>query len=245
VLSSAALVDLYGELEGGDDQSTADVALARDLRTAYADADVNQRLTIMRQIWDAPKTPTDRYARLILTARAASLIPVGASGADSDRLIASMLTAGLDLPAMRWMRSVSRGSDGWAMLQIVDPSGRVLGRSDVAAYSGGASGASGPKRAMFFAAMAGLGRVNPDSVAGLGRALSVDTALDNGWTRAIDRAAAEHQPGTVMLLAGVGMQTRDWRGVSPAALYRMIAAMHRTGLDNEARMIAVEALTRL
>jgi hypothetical protein len=69
--------------------------------------------------------------------------------------------------------------------------------------------------------------------------------LDNSWTRAIDRAAQLNQPGTVLLLAAIGMQTTDWHGVPPAGFYRIIAAMHRVGLDGEARMMAIEALTRL
>ena len=41
------------------------------------------------------------------------------------------------------------------------------------------------------------------------------------------------------------MQTGDWAGVPPAALYRIIGALRAVGLTGEARMIAVEALTRL
>ena len=64
---------------------------------------------------------------------------------------------------------------------------------------------------------------------------------------AVDPApvAAANDAGTVVLLGAVGMQTTSWSGVSPAALYRIVAAMHRVGLDAEARMIAIEALTRL
>jgi hypothetical protein len=55
---------------------------------------------------------------------------------------------------------------------------------------------------------------------------------------------ADDQPGTVTLLAAVGMQAATWRGVPPAALYRIIAALRAVGLEGEARMIAAEAIAR-
>ena len=54
----------------------------------------------------------------------------------------------------------------------------------------------------------------------------------------------DRQPATVILLAAVGMQTKNWGGVPPAALYRIVAALRAVGLGGEARMIAVEALSR-
>ena len=47
------------------------------------------------------------------------------------------------------------------------------------------------------------------------------------------------------LLAAVGMQTSDWRGVPPAYLFRIVRALRTVGLEYEARMIAAEALARL
>ena len=68
---------------------------------------------------------------------------------------------------------------------------------------------------------------------------------ENAWTRAIGRAALARQPGTVVLLAGIGMQTRLWHGVSPEALYHIVTALRAVGLESEARMIAAEAIARL
>jgi hypothetical protein len=68
--------------------------------------------------------------------------------------------------------------------------------------------------------------------------------LTNSWTRAIDRAAALNQPGTVALLAAAGLQTRSWSAVPPAYLLHIVAALRRVGLEPEARMIAAEAITR-
>ena len=56
---------------------------------------------------------------------------------------------------------------------------------------------------------------------------------------------AAREPGTVLLIAALGMQTGDWRGVSPAQFFRIVSALRRVGLDGEARMIAAEAMSRL
>ena len=41
------------------------------------------------------------------------------------------------------------------------------------------------------------------------------------------------------------MQTRDWRGVPPEVLFRIVAALRAVGLGGYARMIAAEAIARL
>lgn len=245
VLSSAALTDLFGEVDAGDDQSSAAVGIARDLRTVYADADPATRLTAMRRLWDEPRDAATRYARLVLTARAAIMVQPGAAAADQDRLIAAMLSVGYVGPALRWRQSVTLGTDGWAMLTLADPNGAPLGRSDITAYQSRGNDPTGRKAAMLFAALAGLDRLNASTVGALAPSLQVDTNLSNAWTRAIDTAAQRREPGTVVLMCGIGMQTRDWRGVPPTAFYHMIAALHRTGQDGLARLMAVEALTRL
>jgi hypothetical protein len=48
----------------------------------------------------------------------------------------------------------------------------------------------------------------------------------------------------VALLAAVGMQVTDWNRMPPAYLYHIVSALHRVGLDPEARMIAAEAIAR-
>jgi hypothetical protein len=60
----------------------------------------------------------------------------------------------------------------------------------------------------------------------------------------IAQAAERGQPGTVALLAGVGMQTGTWRGVPAEHLFHILRALRRVGLDYEARMIAAEAVAR-
>lgn len=246
VLSSSALIDLYGLIDQNDDANSAEASVARDLRTAYTDPDRAQRLTLLGQLWNEPKTPVGQYARLILTSRAAALVRPQPETDAADQLVASMLTAGLYAPARRWGSAIARGSDAWAMLTLADPNGRGnIGRGDVDGYRSRASDPTGRKAQMLLAGLAGLGRLSDADITALSGSFGTDLAATNSWTQAIDRAAVANQPGTVVLLAAVGMQTRDWRGVSPLALYHVIGAMHRVGLDPAARMIAVEALTRL
>jgi hypothetical protein len=241
VFSAQALTDLYGEIEDREDASSPEVAVARDLRTAFIAATPAERVAQMRQLWDDAEGARATYSRLILTARAAARLEPSADFADdADRLIASMLSAGLDRAALRWRSTVRRGSDGWGMLLLADPADAPVAASEVEAYNGDAR-----NRAMLIAAMAGMGRVAGDDGARLMRGAGVDFEAANAWTRAIDLAAERRQPGTVVLLAAVGMQTRLWDGVSPAALYHITRALTRVGLDSYARMIAVEAITRL
>ncbi len=91
--------------------------------------------------------------------------------------------------------------------------------------------------------LAGLGRITPGDATALaeGTGFSLD---ENRWSRALSIAAQNRQPGTVALLAAVGMQTNDWRAVPPAYLYHILAALRAVGREPEARMIAAEALTR-
>ncbi|MEO7680502.1 MAG: hypothetical protein ABIS14_07385, partial [Sphingomonas sp.] len=243
VLSNAALVDLYGAIsENEDDQALAEGGVARDLRTAYDAADVQARLSALKQLWDEPKTPDGQYARLILTARAAARVPAGTSGADADRLVAAMLTAGLDMPALRWRNAAATGSNAWAMLMLADPGRQATTYADVGRYGG--SDPNGLKRKMLFAGLAGLGRMSSAEVERGAQALDVKIGNQNAWTRAIAKAALAHQPATVLVLAAIGMQTPLWQGVPPEALFHIVASLRASGQDGLARMLAVEAIAR-
>lgn len=244
VLSNAALVDLYGQIDSEEDQAAAEVGIARDLRSGYTIADRDQRVAALRTLWDEPKQPQGQYARLILTARAAATIIPDRGVPETDRLIAAMLSAGLESRALRWQDYVARGSDGWAMLALVD-TGISVSRGDFDAYRSRASDLSGVKAKMLLAGFAGLGRLSERDATRLASAVGVNLELANSWTRAIHRAAIRRQPGTVLLLAAIGMQTTNWQGVSPEALYHIVAALQQVGLEGQARMLAVEALTRL
>lgn len=242
LMSNAALVDLYAALAASNADEPVDAvttSAAQDLGTAYADASADTRLAAIKRLWGdgAP------YARLVLTARAAAHIPPARERAgDADRLIASMLTAGLARSAERWSSVVEPGGDAWAMLALVGEGGAPVRYSDLASYAG--TGDAPAKQRLLFAGLAGLGRMSQDDAERAAAALDVRIGATNSWARAIDRAAADGEAGTVVLLAGIGMQTASWRGVPPAALYRIVAALRAVGLEGEARMIAAEAIAR-
>jgi len=244
ILSSAALVDLYAAIDAGDDQPSVPAGVARNLRTAYDGTDAAARADALGKLWDQPKDYEARYARLVLTASAAARIPTSLDKPDTNRLIAAMLSAGYDTQALRWREKAERGSDGWAMLTLADPAGAAIGYGEVSAYTG-AKDANGLKRRMFFAALAGLGRLSAADVAQGAEALDVPVNRADSWTRAIAKAALDNEPGTVVLLAATGMQSRSWRGIPPETLYHVCAALRSVGMVGEARMIAAEAIARL
>ena len=100
------------------------------------------------------------------------------------------------------------------------------------------------KQRLLFAGLAGLDRLSPEDTERAAASLDVRIGASNAWTRAIDRAAADGEPGTVVLLSAIAMQTPAWAGVPPAMLYRIVASLRAVGLEGEARMIAAEAIAR-
>jgi hypothetical protein len=131
------------------------------------------------------------------------------------------------------------------MLALADPdAGQRYTAGDVNGYSG-KDDKDGLKRRMLFAGFAGLGRLSSADIASGAESFDVKIGAENSWTRAIDRAARMNQPGLVVLLASIGMQTTQWHGVPPEVLYRTLGAMRAVGLGGQARMIAAEAIARL
>lgn len=245
VLSHAALISLYGEVEAADDQSSAAGALGRDLRSLYGNGSAAERLRLLRQVWDGGDGRRARYARQVLTARAATLVAPGEETvADAPRLIASMLTAGYDTAASRWWSAIPAASDGWAMLALADPSGRNWDAGDVDGYGDADSDPQRFKARMLLAGLTGLGRLPIDEAQSLAQPFGVRFGAENAWTRAIQAAADRGEGGTVLLLTAVGMQTPDWRGVPPEVLFHACRALRATGQEGVARMIAAEAIAR-
>ncbi|MFD1789062.1 hypothetical protein ACFSC3_15980 [Sphingomonas floccifaciens] len=245
VISNLALVDLYSEVEASDTANSPAATAARDLRGAFTEKTVDGRLKSLRQLWGGDGDRWTRYGRLVLTARAAANIPASTDYAeDAPRLIASMLTAGLDRPAIRWERVATSG-DGWAMLTLADPRARDVAPDAIELYRGSDTSRNTLKARMLLAGLTGLGRLSPEGAQNLAKTFEVRFGQQNAWTRAIDAAATRGDAGTVLLLYAVGMQTGDWRGVPPEVLYHGTAALRRVGLGGEARMIAAEAIARL
>ena len=245
VLSSAALIDLYGEIDMGDNAGTPEDGVARDLRSAYDDADQSGRLDALAKLWDAPDNEQGRYARAVMTAVAAARIVPADKVKDADRLIVSMLAAGFDRAAMRWEGHVARGSLGSALLALADPA--ATGPVSYGLFDSFRDNDTSPgkiRSQMLAAGLAGLGRLSPSDSERAAKAAGVPIGAENAWTRALDRAVRARQPGTVVLLAAVGMQTPGWDGVPPQALFRIVAALNAVGLNGEARMLAAEAVAR-
>jgi hypothetical protein len=242
VFSNAGLIDLYGDIDADSEATGPEAGIARDLRTAYTDGDAGERVKAIQGLWDQAKTPRTQYARLILTARAASWIPASDKIAAPDRLIASMLSAGYDGPAMEWRGMVKPGSEGWALLALADPATSPIPFGNFETYRGAVTLR---KAQMLLAGLAGLGRLNTADAERGAQALDVRIGGANAWTRAIDAAGRRGEPGMVALLAAVGMQAPNWDYVTPEALFHIVAAMRAAGMGNYARMIAVEAVTRM
>jgi hypothetical protein len=212
------------------------------LRTAYTGAQAADRIKALTTLWTEPESQRQRYGRMVLTARAAANIAPDASlSANADQLVASMLTAGLDGAALRWSGIVARGSDGWAMLALADPSRGTVSSSDFGAYR---NAADARKAQLLLAGLAGLGRLDAGDARTMAADLKVEIGASNAWTHAIDNAARRHDSGSVALLAAVGMQSRGWGPVAPEALFHIVASLRAVGLVSYARMIAVEAITR-
>ncbi len=240
VLSNIAYVDLVGAAEQSEDATPEEAALASDLRDAYAGS-ADNRMAALRKLWEV-ETPAARHARSILTARAAAMIPARETYVDdANGLIAAMLTAGLDTQAMRWAGVVPDTSDGWATLQVADP--RPQGQVSYSDFDGYAD--TNPRKgALLLAGLTGLGRFDFADAGRASAALQAGLGAQNSWTREITAASARGEQGTVLVLAAAGMQTADWRGVSPLALFHIVSALRRVGLEGEARMIAAEAIAR-
>ncbi|RIV90010.1 hypothetical protein D2V17_04935 [Aurantiacibacter xanthus] len=237
-LSSAAMVDLYSLLFASDLYDAGAKAPARQLRAAYAAADVAQRIAAMRNLW----TANPGYGAKVLTAYAAARIePSDALADDAGDLIASMLTAGLDRNALRWGQVVDEGSLGWALLVLAQPSRE----SDVSASAVQDFADVSERKAEFLlAGLAGLGRLSNDDASDVAGTLGTSLNRTGAWRSKIERAAATGNAGLVALLAGVGMRGESWAAMTPRQLFTIVRALDQVGLSAEARMIAAEAVAR-
>jgi hypothetical protein len=252
VFSHQSLVEMHSLLLDGTDPADAGGTVAARLRPAYAAGTPAERLAAIRRLWEGAETPHQRHARRILTAGAAARIPPSADHAEhAGDLIASMLTAGLDREAARWAE-VAEGAAGeagdraWALLAVASPQPAVdLSPGRIEAYRGRDDSRGDRRTRILVAALAGLGRIEDQAAARLARDLGMDFGRGDSWSRALVDAVRGRQPGTVALLAAVGMQTGDWRGVPPEHLFHIVRALRLVGLEYEARMIAAEALSRL
>jgi hypothetical protein len=236
-LSAAEANRLFAtEAEALEGPAAADSPGGR-LRTAQVAADTADRLRAMKALWsEAPEGSARAYGFQVATAPAAARIaPAPALAADAPALVESLLAAGLSPVAERWWPALS-GAEAdsraavWALLAPVAPSVPL----DSGLFDRWAGSASAHRAALLAAGLEGLGR---------GRVGPETTALDNDWTRALDRAVAARRPGEVLLIAATGLRGQ-WADIPPDYLRRIARALSATGHAATARLIVAEAATR-
>ncbi len=244
VFSSSALVDFYAGFEGQEELPDGMADKLAALREAYSGTDADDRLAGMRTLWSAGNSWD--LLNLLSISRAAAALPVmDVNGADISHLVAAMLSAGYDKSALRWASAAdalgqSDGTDGWAMLAVGSP--RMVVRIDAGRLKDYAD--EGQRGRMALAALAALGRIGGPSLTDANENAKIDLIARTRWQRAISAAATRGEKGTVAILAAVGMQAPSWSKMVPEHLYHIVSALHRVGLDPEARMIAAEAIMR-
>jgi len=243
VFSNSAMVDLYSAAYDEADPGERSGKRFMQLRSAYAAGDSAGRVAALQALWgDKAASTTEGYGRLVLTARAAALLAPSASGDVADQAVASILSAGLVDRASRWFSEVSEGSVAWAQLALAVPG--IVKSVDSGDVTGLDEGATGKRAQFFLAGVAGLGLASIEQANGMAESLEVALGKQDAWTRAIDGAATRGEKGSVMLLAGLGLQGKSWADVSPAYLYRVVAALTKVNMVDEARLIAAEAVAR-
>lgn len=243
ILSSWALIDLYGQYYAANGTDGTWGQTATSLRTAYVAADPGDRLAAIENVWG---DDTSDYARLVLTAYAAARLPASAAMADNaGLLIASMLAAGLEKDALEWSEVTPEGSFGWAQLALVTPGPAArVDTGAVDAFIDDDSSADQRKAAFLVAGLAGLGRLESGALNRYTDSLNLQLARETRWSRLISRAGELGNQPLVALLAGVGMQGEGWDKMTPRHLFYIVRALNNAGLSAEARMIAAEGVAR-
>lgn len=245
VLSSAAMVDLYGQIYDEDGTTGEWATRATRLRDSYLAETPADRVAAMRDLWGDTTDPLRRYSRQVLTAYAAARLPVSdAFGEDTGPLIGAMLAAGLDANALRWGSVCPKGSEGWALLALASPNATSVDGGAVDEFHDNDDSADARKTRFLVAGLAGLGRLPVGTAQDLAKKYGYTFDHQSRWSQMIDKAAEYRNPALVALLAGLGMQGTGWDRMTPRNLYHIVSALNRAGLEAEARMIAAEAVAR-
>jgi hypothetical protein len=252
VLSSQSLIDLYSSLYDSTDPDQLSETDAWQLRLAFVGRGREARMAAIRRLWSIGDGPLQREASRALAARAASRIaPDPDLQEDAPALIASMLAAGYDRHAARWILAVRRMDERladpcWAMLALSAPqtNGLDLSFGRVNAFISRDQSPDKKRSALLVAGLAALGRLDARSADRLNRRHGLGIGHRTRWTRLIDGSAAFGQAGSVLVLTGVGFQAAGFEQLPSSHLYHAVAALNRTGQNFTARMIAAEALAR-
>jgi len=245
ILSNRNMVDLYAQVLDDPDAPDAVRARAENLGNAYIASGEGDKVAAMTSLWTTAAAGADYHASLVMTARAAALIvPDADHQAEADRLISSMLTAGLDRSAARWIDVVADGSLGWALVTLAAP-GRVAPAdyNSLDDFFGNDESIDGHKSRLLLAGLSGLGRIETDARREFASDLKVNISRQTPWSKAITAAAGRGEQGTVALMAMAALQAPSWSAVPTHHLYHIVRSLRQVGLEAEARMIAAEAVT--
>jgi hypothetical protein len=252
VFSSQALVDFYSAIYDATDPNDLGGTDSWQLRLAFAGRDQETRLAAMRRLWSEGEDRLQHEASRAAVATAAARIePSKDLQADAPELIASMLAAGLDRQAARWDNAVRQMDDepadrSWAMLALGAPEGASLDLSvgRVNAFIGRDESEGKRRSAFLVAGLVGLGRIDTAAASRLNRRYNLHIERVTVWSQMLDAAARRDQGGSVLVLAGTGLQTATFESLPPAHLFHIVMALRNTGQEFAARMIAAEALSR-
>nr|WP_298895968.1 hypothetical protein [uncultured Altererythrobacter sp.] len=245
IFSSQAAIDLYSQIYANENIIGQAADRATLLREAYVADTAAERVSAMQSIWENEDFPD--YGRLVLTAYAAARIPATPDLVEhAPILISSMLTAGLDRDAVAWSQTVQQGSDAWALIAVGrNAVGRIEPREAIDSFIDDDSSADYRRSQFLLAGLAGLERIAPNDLSDFSSRTEADLTRQSRWSRAITQAADVNNAALVALLAGLGMQGEGWDRMTPRHLYYIVSALHRVGLNAEARMIAAEAIARV
>jgi hypothetical protein len=252
VFSSQALVDFYSKIYDSTDPNDLGGTDSWQLRLAFAGRDQDTRIAAMRHLWGLGDGRLQKEAsRALLGTAAARIEPNPDLQDDAPNLIASMLAAGLDSDAARWANAVARMDDGpgdraWAMLALGAPDGSNVdvGASRVNDFIGRDKSAGRKRSALLVAGLAALGRLDAGTASRLNSRYHLHIERPSPWAQMIDAAAKRNQGGTVLVLAGTGLQGADFQSVPSAQVFHIVMGLRNTGQQFLARMIAAEALAR-
>lgn len=243
-LSNQAMVDLFASAEEDPDASPATLEKAEFLNNAYT-GDVANRISAMRSLWESRESEIAQYSMKILTARAAArIMPADMDASDIDAIVASMMTAGLDTQALRWIDYAGAGTKAWAQIAVGSNIETPVGASAIDDFYDLDQSENQIKTGFLIAALDGLGRLEGDYNE-IADQYGVNTRKDSRWSQSLNKAVARNDKGAVVLLVAAGLQGNVWNGMPAFHIYHSVKALNAIGLNAEARMIAAEAIDRV
>ncbi len=250
IFSSTALVDFYGAAFDETDPADRAGKPFDMLRQAFTGETDEDKVQALNGFWSMESLGEwQDYARRITTARlAAQIRPNEAFAQEAPLLIASMFAAGLDTQAAAWS-PVVQSSDiplAWGYLAAGAP--RPVGNlseSDIENFGNAGDENRETRSKLLFAGLAGLGRVPGSAMSSMAEQFEVPIGRRSAWSDALEQAVQRKSAGAVAILCAVGLQSSRWEDIPPAHLYHVVSALRRVGLEAEARMIAVEAVSRI